>query len=403
VGEYRLVDLLGRGGMGEMYRAIHLPSNRVVAVKMLTDHSEEIVQRFENEARLQSQLSHRNIVRVEAFFHSEGRYYLAMEYVEGHTLAERIAWRGGLEPRQAFTILRAIVAATAHLHSAGIVHRDLKPTNIRITSQLETKLLDFGVATSRCSPALTRIGNVVGTPLYLSPEQMRSGKASTHSDVWALGVLFYEMIAGHPPFEAATLPELWARVNEGHFPRLRDRREAAAAESALVRDADRLIARCLSPNPEARPAAAELLSNIDRTLAPSWFRVPTVAALWSGWQQWTTARLSTVGAAAGLALLILVLLFFARSPRPDSERAAAPSLLASSVHTIDVTQGRARVYVNGSLLGETPLDYQAQPSEVVSVELRQVGYEPARARFDVTTRRTWTFTMRALHERTPGK
>lgn len=383
VGAYRLVDLLGRGGMGEVYRAVHMPTGRLVAVKLLTQSSAEIVQRFANEARLQASLAHPNIARVEAFFEADGRPCLAMEYVDGETLADRIKARGRLAPRDAFPLFRAVVAATAHLHSAGIVHRALKPTNVRIASGGEVKLLDFGVAKGGSSPALTRVGSVVGTPLYLSPEQLRSGAAAPASDVWALGVVFYEMLAGRVPFEAATFPELWARVEQGTFAPLAP---GEPGESRLVGHANALIAACLASAPEARPTAAVLLHRIDRAMA----RESLAGARRFPWPR-TAGRRGRIALAAAILLAVL---WAGRGLLPAAG-AARPADARRSAHVIDVVSGRADVYVNGARLGQTPYRYEARPHEIVELELQQTGYQPLRQHFDVTTRGAWTFTLRA--------
>ncbi len=387
--------------MGEVYRAVHMPTGRVVAVKMLTHSSSEVLQRFANEAKLQSSLAHPNIATVEAFFEAEGRQCLAMEYVDGQTLADRIQVQRTLPARDAFVLFRSIVAATAHLHSVGIVHRDLKPTNIRITSAGEVKLLDFGVAKSGSSPALTRVGNVVGTPLYLSPEQLRRGGASPGSDVWALGVLFYEMLTGRVPFEASTFPELWGRVSQGTFTHVTATAAAAPADRLLLRRADRLIARCLATRVENRPSSAALLDAVDRTLVAGPFGADLLA-----WLERTRRSLDSpwrepawLGIAAGAALLTLVLMTRVLLPSPSHVDGSAGPVV--SAHVVDVTAGRADVYVDGERKGETPYRYDARANEIVRLELRRPGYEALHQRFDITTRGTWTFTMRPLPTRTP--
>jgi serine/threonine-protein kinase len=204
IGEYRIIDRLGEGGMGEVYRGVHNKIGRVAAVKILSTavSNPEFIERFLNEARIQARLHHPNVAPLFDFLEFQGRPCIIMEFVEGQTLADLIRIRGALHQQEMVAIFRSIVEALDYVHSQGIIHRDIKSTNIKITPAGQVKLLDFGIAKSGNSPALTVTGGFVGTLQYISPEQFTGGNADARSDIWAAGVLLYEMSTGRLPFEA---------------------------------------------------------------------------------------------------------------------------------------------------------------------------------------------------------
>jgi len=226
IGTYRITAKLGAGGMGEVYRARDTKLDRDVALKILPDsfsHDAERVARFEREAKVLAALNHPNIAQIYGL---EERA-LVMELVEGPTLAERIA-QGALPLDEAMNIAKQIAEALETAHEKGITHRDLKPANVKITPQGVVKVLDFGLATAAhssvaddnpsISPTLTldyaatRAGMIVGTAAYMSPEQARGQQVDRRSDIWAFGVLLYEMITGRRAFEGATISDTLAAV-----------------------------------------------------------------------------------------------------------------------------------------------------------------------------------------------
>ena len=174
--EYRIVDVIGEGGMGRVYRALQTSRNRVVAVKVLTASDRNAVQRAINEARIQQGLRHPNIVEFYEQVEWDNRPCLVMEYVAGVTLAEQLQQRGAMPVHQALAIFSQIVSAVAYIHEHDIIHRDIKAANIRLTADGCAKLLDFGIAKNEFSPQLTQTGFVVGTVEYLAPEQINRGQ-----------------------------------------------------------------------------------------------------------------------------------------------------------------------------------------------------------------------------------
>jgi eukaryotic-like serine/threonine-protein kinase len=202
---YRLVRMIGSGGMGTVWEAEDETLGRPVAVKVLSESlaaGEHAVRRFEREAQAAARLSGPYIAAVYDFGRSEGRPYIVMELVRGETLADRLAREGPLPPREASRIATQVAEALEEAHRAGIVHRDVKPGNVMLTPAGDVKVMDFGIAAAAWAERVTTPGLVLGTPSYLAPEQAKSEKTTPASDVYALGAMLYEMVAGRPPFVA---------------------------------------------------------------------------------------------------------------------------------------------------------------------------------------------------------
>src|ERR671916_172806 len=221
VGEYRVVDFLGAGGMGEVYRAMHSKIGRVAAVKVLTAQATQtagFVQRFFNEARIQASLQHPNVATLYDFCEVQGQPCIIMEYVDGQTVSERIAaYRAPLPLSETVHVFEKVCEAIDYIHRHGVIHRDIKANNIKISSTGQVKLLDFGIAKGQDSRQLTQAGSVIGTLQYLAPELIRGGTADASGDIWALGVLLYEMVTGRMPFDAATVGDLCDRIGRVEY------------------------------------------------------------------------------------------------------------------------------------------------------------------------------------------
>jgi serine/threonine protein kinase len=399
IGEYRLTELIGAGGMGEVYRAIHPKINRVVAIKLLKNVSGPLIERSINEARIQAGLQHPNIATLYDFLEWEGKPCLILEYVDGRTLAEHLEARGRLAPAEALSIFQSIVEAVAYLHRHGIIHRDIKANNIKLSSSGTVKLLDFGIAKDNTAPRLTMAGHVIGTLFCLAPEQLE-GKADARSDVWALGVLLYQMITGCLPFETATLDKLYEQIKRASYT------APSRLSSAVPREVEALITHCLKKNPAERPqSAAELLREVQRVTAPPASPQPipkpqpapvnkTVAA--------PRYRLFYVSAAVLLALVVSAILFWplpsgnapapTATPTPVSNSSSAQANLRTI--QIDAADGRAEVYQAGQLLGTTPHELRARVGERVTLELRRDG-AVRQVEFSVTdNRKSYTYSVK---------
>jgi eukaryotic-like serine/threonine-protein kinase len=257
-GEYELVKQLGRGGMGVVYLARQRGLKRYVAYKVLTQCGSldpETLDRFRGEAETLAKLQHTGIVQVYDSGSSNGSPYLAMEYVAGGSLADR-ARIGRLEPRAAAVIIATVAGAVGHAHAHGIIHRDLKPANILLTVDGSPKVADFGLARDLANAGLTRSGFIAGTPSYMAPEQL-SGRRDLGPtvDVWALGVMLYELLAGTVPFAGDDPGQILANVLRHEPVALR------RWQPHLPRDLETICLKCLRKEPHRRYASGSELAD----------------------------------------------------------------------------------------------------------------------------------------------
>ena len=212
-GRYRLEDRLGFGGMSQVHLAFDLRLERRVAVKLLAEHLAEdptFVSRFQREAQSAARLIHPNIVQVFDSGQDErtGQYFIVMEYIEGQSCAEILRDDGWVEVDEAVAIIEQACEGLHYAHRHGVVHRDVKPGNLLRSRDGEVKLADFGIAKATEQSSITQVGSVLGTAAYLAPEQARGEEAGPRADLYALGVVTYQLISGRLPYEAASLTEL---------------------------------------------------------------------------------------------------------------------------------------------------------------------------------------------------
>jgi len=264
-GRYRIESALGRGGMGDVYRARHLELDRPVALKLLRRELGDdavLVERFRREARAAAGLGHAHIVDVLDFGRTDEQLvFYTMELVEGRSLEAVLDEQGTLSPERAVQIATEIADALHAAHQRGVVHRDLKPSNVMLPrGGGGAKLLDFGIAKVLAQRQLTKPGDLMGTPLYMSPEQCNSGRVDARSDVYTLGALLFRMVTGRPPLEAKSLVELVAALLVDPPPSPRSLRPELSAEL------ERLILACLEKTPDARPGSMrEVIARLART------------------------------------------------------------------------------------------------------------------------------------------
>jgi len=265
---FRLEELIGRGGMGAVYRAEDVRLGRKVAVKVLAPElaeNERFRERFLRESQLAASLDHPHIVPIYAAGDAEGQLYLAMRYVDGYDLRQLLAREGRLSPERALRLLEQVGDALDAAHERGLIHRDVKPGNVLIAGRSGREhcyLADFGLTKQTSSiSGLTGTGELVGTVGYVSPEQIRGELVDRRADVYALGCMLYECLAGEAPFaRESEVATLWAHVNEPPHLLTADRPE-------LGREIDGVLARALAKNPDERPATcAELVSSAGAAL-----------------------------------------------------------------------------------------------------------------------------------------
>lgn len=266
VGEFRLIRRLGKGGMAEVYLAEQTSLKRNVAIKVLRPRDgqdvDQTLKRFKAEALAAAGLSHPNIVQVYVVGEDQGTHFIAQEYVQGYNLREYLQRKGPPDAQLALLIMKQVAAALHAAGQAGIVHRDIKPENIMLTKRGEVKVADFGLAQLVMGGErlnLTQTGMTMGTPLYMSPEQVSGSKLDQRSDLYSLGVTFYHLLSGKPPFNGETAVMVAMKhLNDSPAP-------LHEARSDLPASLCELIHHLLEKKPEDRPENAQaVLKEIKR-------------------------------------------------------------------------------------------------------------------------------------------
>ena len=265
-GRYRVLRRIADGGMATVYLAVDERLDREVALKVMREHlvhDESFVTRFRREARSSASLSHPNVVAVFDQGEDDGNIFLAMEYVPGQTLREVMREEGPLSPRAALDVLEPVLLALAEAHAKGLIHRDVKPENVIINDNGTVKVADFGLARAVSSQTVTSTqGVLLGTVAYLSPEQVERGIADARSDVYAAGLMLFEMLTGTKAFTGETAIHVAYQHVHGGVPSPSSR--VAGLPPAL----DELVAVATARDPDERPAdAAEFLALVRRTRA----------------------------------------------------------------------------------------------------------------------------------------
>ncbi|MDX1522957.1 MAG: serine/threonine-protein kinase [Anaerolineae bacterium] len=265
-GPYYIEGLIGRGSVAAIYRALN-EDEEVIALKVLfppvSVDNEEILARFEREARTASHLDHPNIVPVFDAGQIDGRAYMAMKFVQGEPLAVRLKTKGSLDELTALDIVLQVAHGLHYAHLEGVVHRDVKPSNVLVTKDNAAFLTDFGVAQALDAPSLTQAGHIVGTPAYMAPEQALSSKAvDGRSDLYSLGIMLYRMVTGRLPFRGTTPELLHAHVYETPPP------PSSVAKISPTMEA--IILRAIAKKPEDRyqdgASMAQALTRLDYKL-----------------------------------------------------------------------------------------------------------------------------------------
>ena len=257
IGRYQVDATLGRGAMGVIYRAHDPAIDRIVAIKLIRadlldgTEREEYLTRFRREAQAAGRCLHPNIVTIYDFAVHDGNPFLAMEYVDGVTLAHAMRHTPRFDPADAVFVILQVLAALSAAHATGVVHRDIKPANVMLVGGTLVKVTDFGI--SRMDTAATQSGAVVGTPSYMSPEQAQGGAIDLRTDLFSAGVLLFEMLAGQKPFRGDSFAAIWAALTN-----------PAPADMAPLYDVNPALAavvgRSLDKDPQARFATAAAMA-----------------------------------------------------------------------------------------------------------------------------------------------
>ena len=254
-GRYQIIEELGKGGMGKVYRALDKKLNEEVALKLIKPEisaDKNIIERFKNELKLARKIGHRNVGRMYELLEHEGTHYITMEYVAGQDLKGLIRQSGQLAVGTTISIAKQVCEGLAEAHRFGVVHRDLKPSNIMIDKEGNARIMDFGIARSLGEKGITGAGVMIGTPEYMSPEQAEAKAVDQRSDIYSLGVILYEMLTGRVPFEGDT-PLSIAMKHKGEMPQ--DPREL---NTQVPEDVSCSILKCMEKDKEKRYQNADL-------------------------------------------------------------------------------------------------------------------------------------------------
>jgi len=384
VAGYQVMERIGSGGMGEVYKAFHPGLGRTAAVKML--YQKEMTARFENEAYIQASIQHPNIARVYEYCHSGGRPCIIMEYVDGVSLDQQLRAKGRLDNTELARLLHQVVDALRHLHERGIIHRDIKPQNFKLEPGGQLKMLDFGIAKKKNAPRLTQLGFVIGTTEYMAPEQFRN-LHDQRCDIWSLGVMTYELATGYLPFESTEPTDLRGKIQRGQFtpPRVLVPQLSPAIES--------IINGTLRVTQSARLSLEEIRSLLGGQMkkGPAW---PSFSGIHK--------RYMAYGAAA-LCGIMLVSALIANSGNEGTAEAPAADSAAQHEHirvkvNVPSVSGASLVMPDGSQQA-VPFDFEGHEGRTMEFTIRADGYVDKKVRLTITPRRrTYEYTLEKINQ-----
>jgi eukaryotic-like serine/threonine-protein kinase len=263
---YEIIRMLGQGGMGAVYHARDRELEREVALKVIRSDmaaNPEILKRFKQELILARQITHKNVIRIFDLGQADGIKFITMEYIEGEDLQGLVRRKKKLDAAEAATIMAQVCRALEAAHAEGVIHRDLKPQNIMLDKSGRVYVMDFGIARSLVTKGMTQTGALIGTPDYMSPEQAKGQTLDVRSDLFTVGIIFYEILSGQSPFEAdTTMGKLWKRTSEPARP-------VSELDKTIPQPLVNIVTRCLEIDPNKRFASAqEIVQQIEMWQGP---------------------------------------------------------------------------------------------------------------------------------------
>ncbi|HSD11762.1 MAG TPA: serine/threonine-protein kinase [Candidatus Binatia bacterium] len=372
VGRYEILAKVGQGAMGVVYRAQDPTIRRIVALKVLPAEPAEAgsgtfgtrgqskAGSFEREAQAAGALLHPNIVTLYDAGRDGNWYYLAMEFVEGGSFATEIMREGKVKPERAAEVAAVVADALDFAHERGVIHRDIKPANLMILSDQTVKVADFGIARLTSAATMTS-DTMVGTPYYMSPEQVRGGKIDGRSDLFSLGVVLYEALTGRKPFQAETLAAVLNSIINSSPPPPHE------IEASIPRDLSAIVERAMARKPEERYTRGKDMASELRRFLDAVRGEPTAAPL--------PAKKSKSGWLVAVAAAIVALVALGGALLVRGKGGSLPSPGVGYLEFVSEPVG-AEIFLDGSVVGRTPYTSEVTAGKH-EIEFRKDGYFPA--------------------------
>lgn len=366
---YEIQERLGGGGMGTVYKAYDREVDRFVAVKVIRPDlagSPEILSRFKQELILARKVTHKNVIRIFDLGRASGIRFITMEYIEGQDLRSLVKQRGTLPFEESVEIVQQVCLALEAAHNEGVVHRDLKPQNIMVDAQARVLVMDFGIARSVGGEGMTATGGLIGTPEYMSPEQVKGEHVDGKSDIFTFGIIFYELLTGKMPYPAKTAQQsMYRRTLERAIPPIE-------SDSSIPRFLSDVVSKCLEINPQNRyQTARELWADLER------WRQGQASSLKSTLMRWSRQGTQSRAGAAALAVILLALMGgiflrkgFFRSSRKSVDTVPSVSL---AVFPFRNASGDSKLDWLGSSISEMLTNDVGQSAQLRTVSAARVS------------------------------
>ncbi len=319
---YEVLQILGEGGMGAVYKARDIELNRMVALKVIRPElagSQAIIDRFKQELLLATQVTHKNVIRIYDLSEAEGMKFITMEFVEGEDLRSLMQQKTKLAPAEAVEIMLQVCRALEAAHSVGIIHRDLKPQNIMRDKSGRILVMDFGLARTLEGGGMTQTGALVGTMDYMSPEQALGKDLDQRSDLFTLGLIFYELLTGKMPYKAdSVVASLLKRTQERAAP-------VSSHDASIPRPLSDIVSKCMDPDVKLRyESSSQIMADLEAWQggrAAATLNFPSSSKPWGQTIPWHwIGGVAAVLALALVGFLMRVQLFRAAAPRPEPAR-----------------------------------------------------------------------------------
>src|SRR5713226_5314404 len=392
---YEILQILGEGGMGSVYKARDRELNRMVALKVIRPDlagNQSIIDRFKQELLLSHQVTHKNVIRIYDLSEAEGMKFITMEYIEGEDLRALIQEKHKLSPEAAVEIMQQVCRALEAAHSVGVIHRDLRPQNVRRDKTGRILVMDFGLARTLEGGGMTQTGALIGTMDYMSPEQALGKDLDQRSDIFALGLIFYELLTGKMPFKAeSAVASLLKRTQQRAAP-------VSSHDAAIPRALINLVGKCLEPDLKLRyQSASEILTDLNAWQgkgAAATLRFPAVGT-WGQTIPWHWVG----GIAAVLVLALVAFLFRAKLFGPTAGQTSTAPVVSLAILPFRNASGDSSLNWLGTTVPEmlrTDMGESAYlrtvPSERVNQILHDLRVAPDATLDPDTLRRVAEFT-----------